>query len=393
MDRSLSSQAEASPETAAFPYGPVLTVALGHFIHDTFTAFLPPLLPWIIPRLGLTLAAAGSLTLFVQLPSLINPFIGYLADRVRLRWLIILAPGLTATLMTLVGLPESYVLLAAILTLTGLSVAAFHAPAPALVATLAPRRTGLGMSLFMAAGELGRTLGPLLAVAAVGWWGLGGLPRLAVVGWVTSAVLAWRFARWAEPRPRPTPLREALPRMARMLAVLAILILGRAALVGSLGTFLPTFLVRMGWSEAAAGRTFALYEFAGVAGALVLGSRSDRLGRERTLALAQGLGALLTLALVLTPGAARVAILPLLGFTLLAVQPIFLALVQDHFPDFRATANGVYLMLSFLIRPLATTAVGALGDAFGLAAAFGVAAAVALLSLPALKALPARGEG
>jgi len=49
--------------------------------HDIFTSFLAPLLPLIIQKLGLSLTLAGSLAAFQQLPSLINPFLGLLADR------------------------------------------------------------------------------------------------------------------------------------------------------------------------------------------------------------------------------------------------------------------------------------------------------------------------
>ncbi|MCZ7670309.1 MAG: hypothetical protein M5U34_25670 [Chloroflexi bacterium] len=45
----------------------------------------------------------------------------------------------------------------------GVSVACFHAPAPAMIAKLSGPRVGKGMSIFMASGELGRALGPVFA--------------------------------------------------------------------------------------------------------------------------------------------------------------------------------------------------------------------------------------
>ena len=105
----------------------VLTIASGHFVHDSFSAFVPPLLPLIREKLGTDYAATGGLTIFMQIPSLLNPFIGYAADKVSLRYFIILAPAVTATLSSLLGMADSYVLLALLLFVAGVSTAAFHA--------------------------------------------------------------------------------------------------------------------------------------------------------------------------------------------------------------------------------------------------------------------------
>ena len=120
----------------------------------------------IIEKLNLSLALAGSLTLYQRLPSLLNPFIGMLADRVDLRLFIILAPGVTAVAMSLLGVAPSYVVLALLLLVAGLSSAAFHVPGPVLIARISGGQVGKGMSYWMTAGELARTVGPLFAVSA-----------------------------------------------------------------------------------------------------------------------------------------------------------------------------------------------------------------------------------
>ena len=73
----------------------VLTVVGGHFAHDSFSAFISPLLVPIRAQLGIGFGLAGNLSIFIQAPSLLNPFIGYLADRISLRYFIILAPAIT----------------------------------------------------------------------------------------------------------------------------------------------------------------------------------------------------------------------------------------------------------------------------------------------------------
>lgn len=172
LDVSVDETVEVETAVAdAFQTNQVMTIAGGHFVHDTYTAFISPLLPVLQQRLSVGYAMAGSLAIFAQLPSLFNPFIGYLADKANLRWFIILAPAVTATLMSSMGLTPTYLSLALLLLASGISIACFHAPAPAMIAKISGKRVGKGMSVFMASGELGRTVGPVVAAAGVAWWG------------------------------------------------------------------------------------------------------------------------------------------------------------------------------------------------------------------------------
>src|SRR5512136_1029892 len=95
-------------KSSRFQLDRVLTIVSSHFIHDTYSAFLAPLLPALIDKLSLTYTQAGSLSAITQLPSLLNPIIGYLDDKVDLRMLIILAPALSATTMSCLGLVPNY---------------------------------------------------------------------------------------------------------------------------------------------------------------------------------------------------------------------------------------------------------------------------------------------
>src|SRR5512136_869954 len=125
-----SAQSAPVPREETFQTDQALVIAAGHLTHDIFTSFLAPLLPLIIQKLGLSLTLAGSLASFQQLPGLINPLLGMIADRGSLRWLAILAPTVTAVSMSLIGLAPSYTALVILLLVTGISTAFWHVPMP-----------------------------------------------------------------------------------------------------------------------------------------------------------------------------------------------------------------------------------------------------------------------
>lgn len=391
----LKTEASVSKETATelsraaggFQTDQVLTIAGGHFVHDTYSAFIAPLLPLIQERLGTSYALTGGLAVYAQLPSLLNPLTGYLADRISLRYFVILAPAITATLLSSMGLAPDYLTLALLLLAAGISIGAFHAPAPAMIGQVAARRVGKGMSIFMAGGELGRTLGPVVVVGAVSWFGLEGIWRLAVVGWLVSGILYYRL-RYVSVRRRTTAdtsLKNAWPTVRRIFPALTWLMLARVFMLVALTTYLPIFmrdvLETSLWLAAA---SLTILEGAGVAGALAAGTLSDRLGRSRILYVLMGVSPVFLFLFLYGPGVLLVPVLLGLGLTVISPTPVLLAVVQDSFPDHRALGNGIYLALSFLIRALGIWSVGLLADRFGLTAAFWWSGVVALSSLPAI---------
>ncbi|MCY4536940.1 MAG: MFS transporter [Chloroflexi bacterium] len=375
-----------------FQYGRILLICSGHFVHDVYSAFIAPLLPLLIEKLGLTLVMAGSLPVFMQMPSLLGPVIGFLADRFTLRYLVIFAPAITATLATLIGFMPTYSAAALLLFCVGVNIMAFHAPAPAMIAHVSGNKVGRGMSFFMASGELARSVGPLLVAFGVTQWGIAGLWRLMFFGWLASAVLYWRLrdvsAKRAPRKRRPKPMFR---RFARVFAPLLGVMLLRNMAVSSLGIFMVVYMVDVrNYDLTLSTSALALYEFSGVGGALAGGTLSDRFGRRRMVAAASVLSALLMLVFVHVEGVLLIPIIIGLGLTALSVSPVFLALVQDQLPENRSTANGVFMLYAFGIRAINVLIAGALGDAFGLQNAFIVAALVSLCSLPFIFTLPAK---
>ncbi len=366
----------------------VFTIVGGHFIHDAYAAFISPLLPLIIEKLSISLTQAGLLWGFIQIPALLNPFIGYLADKVSVRYFVILAPAITATLMSALGFAPNYLSLAILLFAAGISVAAFHAPAPAMIGRISGNQLGKGMSIFMAGGELGRTIGPLVAVWAVSLWTLDGMYRVMLVGWVTSLILYWRLHNIPARSDQRQSLREMLPAARRLFVPLIGIVVPRQFLTTALAVYLPTFMSMEGSSLWVAGASLSIWELAGVGGALAGGTLSDRFGRQVVLIVSTVSSSILMLLFLGVQGWLLVPVLLALGFSALSTAPVLLAIVQEHLPHNRALANGLFLSITFLARPLAAFILGLIGDNIGLRSAYFWSAIISLVATPAIFFLP-----
>ena len=71
----------------------ILLMAGAHFMVDGYGNIYAPLLPLLIPQLGLSLAAAGTLTMLFQMAASVAQIgFGRLADRWRPRLLVMVGP-------------------------------------------------------------------------------------------------------------------------------------------------------------------------------------------------------------------------------------------------------------------------------------------------------------
>lgn len=379
---------ENSPTKTKVTSKQILIVSGGHLFHDLYASFLAPLLPTLIENFSLSLMSAGILSTFSRIPSILNPFIGYLADKIGARYFVIFAPAITATLMSSLGQANSITSLAIILFLAGISSSMFHAASPGLVASASGDRKGYGLSLFMAGGGIGRSLGPLLVVWVVSVWGLSSIYRLMFMGWTASLVLFIQFRKLDFTPQNNPPLKSALPLFKAFFLPLSIVVILRSTLTAALSTYLPVYMVHSGAPLWIAGAALTVLEISGVIGALFMGPISDNFGRRKIIKISLLISAFLVPVFLQVQGLLVFPVLVLLGFFGLSPGTIFLALVQDNFQEHRATGNGVYLLISFLSNGLMLIIIGFIGDNLGLKTAYLIGAAASLCSIPALSLLP-----
>ena len=365
--------------TNGFQTGNVVLISLTHLLHDIYTSFLAPLLPLFIARHNLSLTLSGLLAVIQRVPTLFNPLIGIMAERVKVRYFVIFAPAITTVAMGLTGIAPTYSVLVVLIFVSGISSTMFHVPAPVIIKKISGGRTGMGMSFYMLGGELARTIGPLVIVAAAEIWGLEGTLKMIPFGLVASFILWIKL--------RHIPIQDEIKRdgvkvnylgVAKKFFPVFVSLAGitffMGAMKSSLTLYLPVYLTGKGSELWMAGVSLAALQLAGAVGTFYSGTLSDKIGRHTTLVIVVIVTPLLLLLFLKSSGVLSFILLIAMGFFLIAPQSVNLAVIHDLKTVHLPFVNGVYMMINFFINSIMTLGVGILADRIGMEKTFAFAA-------------------
>jgi FSR family fosmidomycin resistance protein-like MFS transporter len=368
-------------------------VASTHVVVDAYTNIYAPLLPLLMPALGLSYAAAGTVAMCFQMANSVAQLgFGALADRWRPRLLVIVGPLLAVSVLSFVGLATSAFTLGAILVAGGLGGAAFHPPAAALVYKLADyRNKGMAMSAHLSGGSLGFSFAPVLFAPFIAAMGLPWSPLIMIPGLLALSVTlrhvppmslppAHERSTWATLRPAAVPL-----------ALLYFTIVLRTATSYGFMTFAPTLLTEQGFSIGQASTAVSLYLFASGVGGFIGGPLADRHGARRVILWSLVAAVPFMAAAPWLPPIGFTALLAMGGLLLQSTLPISVTFAQTFVRGGAATVSSLMMGFAWGMGSLFVPLIGAGADRFGIEGTLAVLAFVPLLAAYLASRLPERG--
>lgn len=348
-----------------------LTVAILHGMNDAYAAFIHPLLPRIMDRMGLSITLAATLAVTLALASsLLQPVCGYLADRYGGRLFVVLGPAISAVFLSLIGVAPHFWVLVLLLAMGGMGSALFHPPGAALSTRVADGgASGLRLSLFSFGGAIGFSLGPLIAVGMVAQVGLEGLWVAMIPG---LAVAAFLYLRVPSDRPHPDAAPPPAP-----LKVLKMLRgpLGVIFVISATGAFVQRVFLTMtpiigaaeGVTEARGAIALSIYLGAQAAGTLTGGFLTDRVDRQRLLAALTLLAVPAHLLAFWLPAGTlgALSVGAMAGFVGMAILPPVVVMAQEMLPDSAGVGSGIAMGLAWAAGSIGVLGTGVLGDWLG----------------------------
>ncbi len=368
----------------------VLLMASAHMMVDGYGNILAPLLPLIIARLDLSLAAAGMMTMLFQMSaSVAQVGFGHLADRWRPRLLVMAGPVVSVTVLSFVGLAATPLALAAVLIVGGLGGAAFHPPGATLAHKLGGERPGFAMSVYISGGTLGFALGPLMFAPFAERFGTNWTPVLALPGLVVIAFFLANVPKFEWPAHDGQGIRALKP-YARPLGLLYAIVVLRTMTSIAFATFLPVMLTRRGMSVGAAGAVVASYLFASGVGGFFGGPAADRWGPKQVIAWSLVASCPFLFAAPLLSGIPFVVTLAIGGFFLQSTLPVNVVFGQAIAPVSAATVSSLMMGFAWGTGGMTVPLTGFVADRIGIEATLLGLSLVPLLAAACALPLPSR---
>lgn len=334
-----------------------------HFLNDGSANYLPGVLPAVLLALGQGTEIAGSVMSALLIGQALQVVSGWFADHVGGRRFILVGVLGSSLAAAMIGVaPNIWVLIPA-LVLIGISNASFHPQALAGARSLSGDRQGLGMSLFLVGGELGRGIWPLLASLLVVNWGLQFLWLLALPALISIALL-WRQLPLQQPRhpqARPIAWRQHLGPMSALVAFSVL----RALTIFGVVTYLPVLWHQRGHGLTEGAALISVLLVVGIVGNIGGGHLSDHIGRRAVLLGSSLAAGSLLVAFLLSTGLWQWLILGALGIALFATLPLGIIIGQDIFPENRSLGSGIALGFSNGLAALALAGLDLLSSASG----------------------------
>ena len=366
---------------------------LVHFCGDFYSAFIGPLLPALAEKLSLDLTEVGFIrSVSLLLAFIIQPMVGYMADRFHNRFFILGGPLLAAVFMPLMGVAPNYMVLLFFVGMGSIGVAIFHPQAAGMVSTYAGKHVGLAMALFWIGGAASFGAGPVFATSFVSNFGLNNLPYMAIFG-----VACFFLFLFIVPVPQGEGLqnfgfigsiKEILGDVWRPIVLIYILIVFRSLVTQSFMTFMPMLYAREGYSLVSIGWVVSSFVVMGSLSGVLAGHLSDRMGYRTVFYFSYALATPCLLLFLYLEGPWIYWGASLAGFVVMATFPLGVALAQEIAPKGKSLVSSLMMGLAFGMGGFMAPVVGKLSDIFGIREVMFVLAFIPLACTVLIRRLP-----
>ena len=364
----------------------ILVLSLLHFVGDFYNSFIIPLLPLFIDKFSLTLAQAGLIIgLSRFLAFVVQPPVGYIADRHPSRLFALGGPLLVMVFIPLTGITPYFWMLVLFVCLGSVGSSMFHPTVAGMVEPYAGRHFGFAMSIFGMGGTLSFAIGPLFISWLVGAYGLRVMPFSMILGF---AVLVFLYRTVPVPQASTiksqgfiNSIKEIFGPVWLPIVLIWMVMTLRAYVSQSFMTFLPVMVARQGYSLISIGALVSLFVVAGALSGLLAGHLSDRIGFKSVFICAHLLATPCMAATLYLDGFWIFVFAFLSGFFILATLPLGVALAQKLAPGGKSMASSLMMGLAYGMGGLLTPLTGKLADIFSIRPVLAALAIIPLLTV------------
>jgi len=349
----------------------IFILTLVHFFGDFYSSFATPLIPTFVEKFSLTMAQVGLITGIIRfLAFIIQPSVGYFADRYQTRSFALGGLFLTIFFIPLSGIAPTYFLLTLVLAIGATGSSMLHPSVTGMIPAYGGRNTGFSMSVFNTGGTLAFGVGPIFIAWFVHKYGLSAMPATMIIG-IAAMIFLYRVV----PVPISEGLRysgfigsmkETLGKVWKPIFLIWSVMVLRSVVGQSFLTFIPVLLSTKGYSLISIGSIISIFIVAGTASGLIAGFLSDRIDFKKIFFVAHTLITPALLLFLYAKGNWVYSGAFLAGLFVFATMPLGVVMAQELAPKGRSMAASLMMGLAYGLGGAFSPLTGKLADIFSI---------------------------
>ncbi len=362
----------------AFPI--LLMLGMAHLCNDIIQSMLTAVYPLLQINFMLDFAQIGLISLVYQMTaSLLQPGIGFFTDRRPMPYLLPVGMLSTTIGITILSFASNYSHLLIAAGMMGIGSSIFHPEAVRLTRIASGGKYGLAQSIFQVGGNLGSSLGPLIAgIIVVKYANQDNILWFSGIGVLAIGLLAY-LGHWGSPHQKAAQKNKQTKvtfpygkkRTMWSLSILAILIFAKYFYMSNITNYFSFYLIdKFGLERSNAVILVFVFLAAIAVGTFFGGPIGDKIGRRKVIWFSM-IGALpFTLALPHLPFMGVIIASLFIGLILASAFSAIVVFAQELVPGNVGMIAGVFFGLMFGMSGIGALFLGWLADVTSLQTVF-----------------------
>lgn len=350
---------------------PQIWLCGAHFINDIYTGFLNPIMPFIAEQVKISMPVATIILSCSHIfSSLLQPYFGFFADKMRKRAMIFWGLISTAVFISFAPGMKSIPLLILFIILGSLGSSLYHPQSLGLVSKFTTSNSAKNMGIFIAMGTLGFSLGPLLSAFTAQYFGLDKMHILAVLGVVWACLMFALVPKFSDEKSNKVDinLKQAFTGILtnQKLNILNIIAILKSLMTTSCSILLPFLWKAEGYSKFQIGAALFAFLFLGGIASLLSPKFERKIGTANVFYFSMITTCPLMLLFMLTYKtfpAVSFVIFAVIGFVTMFATPVTMSMAQKVLPQYKSIIGGFINGFSWGVVAIVMSIVGYVAQA------------------------------
>lgn len=342
-----------------------------HFINDIYTGFLNPIMPFIAEQVRISMPIATIILSCSHIfSSLLQPYFGFFADRMKKRIFIFWGILFTAIFISLVPSCKNIQTMILFIILGSIGSSLFHPQSLGLVVKFSTSNVAKNMGIFIAMGTLGYSTGPLISSTMAQYFGLEKMPVLAILGIIWACFMFTCVPKFShiETSQSKIKLKQAFVDILsnRRLNILNIIAMLKSLITTASSILLPFLWKAQGYTKLQIGIAMFGFLLLGGIASLLSPKFEKMIGTANVFYISMITTFPMMILFMLTyksmPEISFV-IYALMGFITMFASPITMSMAQEVLPQYKSIIGGFINGFSWGVVAIAMSAIGFIAQA------------------------------